>query len=50
MGQLYEPATRNAFEQQNGVTYCRRCGYLVVSDRYPDKIPKPCKVVKVGLR
>lgn len=44
------PANRDPFEQRNGVTYCRRCGSVIVNDHYPDRVAKPCRKVKIELR
>jgi hypothetical protein len=44
------PAVRDPLEQAHGVTYCRRCGSVVVNDRYPDRAARPCRKVKVTLR
>ena len=44
------PASRNTLEQANGVTYCLRCGYPVVNDRFPDRVVRPCRDVKIELR
>jgi hypothetical protein len=44
------PTQRSEFEIKHGITYCRRCGRVVVNDRYPDKAVKPCERVHVGPR
>lgn len=41
---------RDENETRWGVTYCRRCGRVVVNDKYPDKEVKPCRKVQIGFR
>jgi hypothetical protein len=44
------PEKRDRFEEEHGITYCRRCGAAIVNDRYPDKKRKPCPGNTVRLR
>jgi hypothetical protein len=45
------PKERSAQDDEWGVTWCRRCGRMLVKDRYPDWVQaKPCQIVKVVLR
>ncbi len=40
-----------AIEQRHGITYCRRCGRVLVKDSDPSFVQtKPCRAVKVEMR
>jgi hypothetical protein len=42
---------RDELERRWRVTWCRRCGFMVVNDRHPENVTKrDCQVVKVGIR
>jgi hypothetical protein len=45
------PKERSRLDEEWGCTWCRRCGRMLVKDRYPDWVQtKPCEVVRVTLR
>lgn len=45
------PYARTDWHEKWGVTYCRRCGRVLVKDRDPDFVQaKPCEVIRIGLR
>lgn len=45
------PFPRNAFHKKWGITYCRRCGRVLVKDKDPDFVQvKDCQVVRISLR